>query len=67
MEMKISVASSPINGFKNWANDHLPSSNDDDKPGGATPIALAEPPAEYGTLEDPQHRPWIIPGVGGSF
>jgi hypothetical protein len=65
MDMNISLASSRMNGFKKWSSDHPPSSNDDDNPGGATPIALVEPASDE--PEDRPHRPWGIPGVGGSF
>jgi hypothetical protein len=64
--MNISLASSRLNGFKKWSISHLPNSNDDDRPGGATPIALREPSARVAP-EDRAHRPWVIPGVGGAF
>ena len=67
MEMHISLANSRINGFKKWSSDHPPSGNDDDNPGGATPIALVEPPAGRDALADLQQRPRIVPGVGGTI
>ena len=66
--MHISLASSRLNGFKKWSNDHPRRSNDDDIPGGATPIAVLEPHSDGNAPEDPQqHRPWGVPGVGGAF
>jgi hypothetical protein len=67
MEMGVSLASSDINGFKKWSKDHLPSSNDNDRPGGATPLAIKASPSKPAASGEAQHRPWIIPGVGGSF
>jgi hypothetical protein len=67
MEMDISLASSRMNGFKKWSDDHPASGNDDDNPGGATPIALVKPPSDRDVPRDLLHRPWGIPGVGGSF
>jgi hypothetical protein len=40
--MYISLAESQANGFKKWWDAHQPG-NDDDNPGGATPIAITEP------------------------
>jgi hypothetical protein len=65
--MVISLASRDINGFRKWSRKHPPTSNDDDNPGGATPIALVAAPSDRDTMEDRRHRPWVIPGVGGSF
>ena len=65
--MDVSLGSSGVNGFKKWSKDHLPSSNDDDQPGGATPLAIRAPPSNRETLDEVRHRPWIIPGVGGAF
>ena len=67
MEMGVFLASGGVNGFKNWSKDHLPSSNDDDQPGGATPLAIKAPLPNREALDDVQHRPWIVPGVGGAF
>jgi hypothetical protein len=66
--MYISLANSRSNGFKKWSDTHSPGSNDDDQPGGATPIAIAVPPMNDAeeTQEQP-HRPWLVPGAGGSF
>jgi len=43
--MHISLTNSRANGFKKWSDANRPS-NDDDNPGGATPIAVTEPPAD---------------------
>lgn len=64
--MHISLISSRLNGFKKWSDDHPANGNDDDS-GGATPIALAVPSGDNGAAEEPPHRPWVIPGVGGAF
>jgi hypothetical protein len=64
--MYISLADSCASGFKKWPNDHQPS-NDDDQPGGATPVAIVGPPSDHEAPENLPHRPWVVPGVGGSF
>jgi hypothetical protein len=64
--MYISLNDSRTNGFRNWSKDH-PASNDDDNPGGATPIAIAELLPDREAPEELPHRPWGIPGVGGAF
>jgi hypothetical protein len=43
--MHISLMSSQENGYKRWSDGRRPG-NDDDNPGGATPIAVTEPPAD---------------------
>jgi hypothetical protein len=48
--MNISEKHSATNGFKKWSRAHAIASNDDDKPGGATPIALAEPVRQAGEV-----------------
>ena len=51
--MYISLRTSQENGFKRWADAHRPDTDDDD-PGRATPIAVAEPPADDDeTVEEP--------------
>jgi hypothetical protein len=65
--MDISLAGGGLNGFRRWSIAHRPSSNDDNSPGGATPIALVKPLSAGDEREDLRHRPWVIPGVGGSF
>jgi hypothetical protein len=65
--MYISLTSSQTAGFKKWSDRFQPS-NDDDTPGGATPIAVIPPRRARGELEDaPVHRPWIVPGIGGAL
>jgi hypothetical protein len=63
--MYISLANSRTAGFKKWA-DGQRAGNDDDQPGGAAPI-LKDPPFGGETQEALPHRPWVVPGVGGSF
>jgi len=66
--MYISLTSSRTNGFKKWSDNHRPS-NDDDQPGGATPIAVA-PPLPHGgwdATQEESHPPWLVPGTGTSF
>jgi len=68
--MYISLNDSRTSGFRKWSNDHPPNNNndDDDNRGGAMPIAIDEPPCdERGAVEEPPHRPWAVPGVGGAF
>jgi hypothetical protein len=66
--MYISLANSRANGFMKWWDAHQPG-NDTDNPDGATPIAITEPPCDDREViqEQPQHRPWFVPGAGGSF
>ena len=65
--MYISLTNSRTQGFKKWSDAHQPD-NDDDSPGGATPIAVTEPPRDdRGAIEEPPHHPWLVPGVGKSF
>jgi hypothetical protein len=66
--MYISLNDSRANGFKKWSDDHQPGNDDDDNPSGATPIAIARPPSkDRDAAEELPHRPWAVPGVGGSF
>jgi len=64
--MRISLVDSRAQGFKCWSIAHQPGSNDDDRPGGATPIALAVPDTLDTMVAPPEqpHRPWMVPGVG---
>jgi hypothetical protein len=65
--MYISLANSREDGFKKWWDAHQPG-NDDDTPGGATPIAITEPPCDdCDVIQEQPHYPWIVPGAGGSF
>jgi hypothetical protein len=45
---------------------HPPSSNDNDDPGGATPIAIAVPALDEPIMASPEqpHRRWLRPGWG---
>jgi hypothetical protein len=64
--MYISLSYSTTNGFKKWADAQRPS-NDDDA-GETVPTAITEPPSDNrAPVEEPPHRPWIVPGAGGSF
>lgn len=45
--MNISQTASAKNGFTKWSLAHPPG-NDDDQPGGATPIALVDPVRQPG-------------------
>jgi hypothetical protein len=66
-EMYISLANRREDGFKKWWDAHQPC-NDDDTPGGATPIAITEPPCDdCDVIQEQPHYPWIVPGAGGSF
>ena len=68
--MYISLTDSCANEFKK-CSDALEPDNDNDNPGGATPIAVTEPPRDeheaVQDIQDEPHRPWIVPGAGGSF
>lgn len=66
--MYISLANSRAQGFKKWSDAHRPGDNDDDNSGGATPIALTEPPGDdREAIKETPHQPWLVPGVGSSF
>jgi hypothetical protein len=61
--MYISVTYSRTHGFLKWWEAHQPG-NDNDEPGGATPIAIAEPPSDdREAMEEPPHQPWLAPGA----
>lgn len=65
--MFISLANSRARGFLKWSEAQRPG-NDDDEPGGGTPIAIDEPPCDgYGAIEEPPPQPWQVPGAGSSF
>ena len=51
-------------GFNKWSIAHPPSSNDDDDPGGATPIAIPIPAPDEPVMASPEqpHRRWLMPG-----
>ena len=66
--MHISLNNSRTNGFKKWSDAHRPGNDDDDNSGGATPIAITEPPCRDGEEKrEPPHCPWLVPGAGSSF
>ena len=65
--MYISLTDSRTNEFKK-CSDALEPDNDDDNPGGATPIAVTEPPRDdREAVQEEPHRPWIVPGAGRSY
>ena len=65
--MYISLTNNLTRGFRKWSDGHRPG-NDDDGSGGATPIALAEPPCDdREAIKELPHQPWRVPGVGTSF
>jgi hypothetical protein len=49
------------NNFKKWSIAHPPNSNDDDQPGGATPIVMAVPALDepINAVSGQPHRPWL--------
>jgi hypothetical protein len=68
--MTIFLNANGANGFNKWSVAHPPSTNDDDHPGGATPIAIVVPAFDdepiIAVSEQP-HRPWLkwlMPRVG---
>jgi len=65
--MNISLMRSQLNGFRKWSDDHPAPSNDDDNPGGASPIALVAASVRRALPVDFPHHPWAIPGVDGAF
>jgi hypothetical protein len=60
----LNASSAP--GFKKWSIGHQPSSNHDDFPGGATPIAIAVPALDEPIMAPPEqpHHPWLVPAWG---
>jgi hypothetical protein len=68
MAMYISLTNGRTHGWKKWSDVHPPGNDDDDNSGGATPIALTEPPCDdREAIREPPHQPWLVPGVGTSF
>jgi hypothetical protein len=65
--MYISLANSRARGFRKWSDAIRPVNDDDDNSGGATPIAIAEPPEDDAAIKEPPHQPWAVPGVGTSL
>jgi hypothetical protein len=64
--MTISRVSNLATGFRKWSTAHPPAGNDNDHPGGATPIALTAPKLDNQVIAPPEqpHRPWLVPGMG---
>jgi hypothetical protein len=68
--MTIFLNASGANGFTKWSIAHPLNANDDDEPGGATPMAIAVPALDDEPIiavpEQPD-RPWLawlVPRVG---
>ena len=61
--MHISAAHSRRYGFSKWWEAHPPG-NDNDEPGGATPIAIATPPGDDREAMEEPHRRRLAPGIG---
>jgi hypothetical protein len=65
--LTILLNSSGANDFTKWSIARPPNANDDDEPGGATPIAIAVPALDDEPIiavpEQPD-RPWLVPTVG---
>jgi hypothetical protein len=68
--MTISLNASGANGFAEWSIAHPPNANDDDEPGGATPVAIAVPALDDEPIiavpeqPDRPRLPWLVPWVG---
>lgn len=61
--MKISQVAN-LSGFQKWSVTHPSTANDDDRPGGATPVALAAPEINDRVITSPEaYGPW--PASGG--
>jgi hypothetical protein len=57
----ISVAYSRTHGLLTWWEADEPG-NDNDEPGGATPIAITEPPGDgREPIKEPPHQLWLSP------
>jgi hypothetical protein len=64
--MYISVAYGRTHGLLTSGEAYQPG-NDNDEPGGATPIALTEPPGDdREPMEEPPHQLWLSPGRGAA-
>jgi len=63
--MRICLGDSRANGFAKWSIAQRPGSNDDDQPGGATPITLTDPHLDdpIMALSEQPHRPSLVRGV----
>ena len=64
--MTIFLNDSGGTGFNKSVIAHPPSSNDNDDPSGATPIAIAVPALDEPIMASPEqpHRRWLMPGWG---
>ena len=64
--MKKSQTANFSDGFRQWSVIRPSAANDDDYPGGATPIALTDPAPDDPIIVPPEqpHRPWLVPGMG---
>jgi hypothetical protein len=67
--MTISQVTSLATGFRKWSVAHATASNDDDHPGGDTPIALTARELDVWVIAPPEqsHRPWLVPGIGSTL
>jgi len=61
--MFISFAVSRSEGFKSRSEVHMPASNDDDHPTGATAIALPVPSSDHTEATEQTGCPWIVPAI----
>jgi hypothetical protein len=68
--MTIFLNANGVDGFTKWSIAHPPNGNDDDEPGGTTPMAIAVPAFDdepiIAVSEQPD-RPWLawlMPSVG---
>ena len=65
--MYIFLATGHTLGSQRWRATRHPI-NDNDEPGGATPIAIDEPSGDdREAIDESGHRPWLVPGVGTAF
>ena len=70
--MTISLNANGANGFAKWSIAHSPNANDDDEPGGATPMAIAVPALDDEPIIAVPKQPdrprlaWRMPRVGPS-
>jgi len=68
--MTIFLNARGANGFTKWSIAHPPNANDDDEPGGATPMAIAVPAFDDEPITAVSEQPdrpwlaWLMPRVG---
>jgi hypothetical protein len=67
-QMHISLPDNRVNGFTKWSLARLQGSNDDDQPGGATPIAITATDRDDPIIAPPEQapRPRLVRGVGAA-